>query len=114
MALKGPLWLMKSCLESERARDQMAHWSSRGLDLGLLKSDSTRGHVFQACGAVQQFLAHNAAHCQTVKRASPFDPYKPTGAVLRDWKALIGSESGPYGRANFGFGYDTLKGALLR
>ena len=112
MALKGPLWLLGRALVEERNRSTLGHLSARALDLGLRKTDSTRGHLFQAAGAVQRFLEAHPQHVATIKAASPLDPYKPVGQVLNDWKALLAEQAGPYGQRKFGYNYDTLKGYL--
>jgi hypothetical protein len=116
MALKGPLWLLGKALTEERNRTALAHLSSKALDLGLRKKDSTRGHMFQAIGAIQQFLIAHLQHKGTIVAASPFQPYEPAGQVLKDWKAFLQNHSGTYGNAKFGFGYDydTLKGYLTK
>ena len=112
MALKGPLWLLGRALVEERNRTPLGHLSSRALDLGLRKTDSTRGHLFQAAGAVQRFLEAHPEHVGTIQAASPLEPYKPAGQVLDDWRTFLAGHDGPYGRGNFGYNYDTLKGYL--
>ena len=114
MALKGPLWLLGRALEEERNRSILCHLSARALDLGLRKTDSTRGHVFQAAGAVQNFLEAHPEHVATIDAASPVEPYKLAGDVLDDWKAFLAGCAGTYGRGQFGYNYDTLKGYLTR
>jgi hypothetical protein len=114
MALKGPLWLMARCLEEERARGRLGHLASRALDLGLRKAESTRGHVFQATGAVQEFLIEHPEHKATIRRSPALDPHKPRGKVLRDWAAFIRGHPGAYGRGSFGYDYDTLRGYLTK
>ena len=112
MALKGPLWLLRRALVEERNRTALGHLSGRALDLGLLRTDSTRGHLFQAAGAVQRFLEAHPEHVATIQAASPLEPYKPAGQVLADWTAFIAELDGTYGRGRFGYNYDTLKGYL--
>ena len=112
MALKGPLWLLGKGLEDERSRNELCHLSARLLDLGLLKTDSTRGHVFQATGAVQQFLGRYPCHLQTISNASPIEPYKLQGEELEDWKAFFSRSDGQYGREQFGYDFDTLRSYL--
>ena len=98
MALKGSLWLLGRALEEERNRSILCHLSARALDLGLRKTDSTRGHVFQAAGAVQNFLEAHPEHVATIDAASPVEPYKLAGDVLDDWKAFLAGCAGTYGR----------------
>ena len=112
MALKGPLWLLGRALDEERNRSTLGHLSARALDLGLQKTDSTRGHLFQAAGAVQRFLEAHHEHVGTIGAASPLEPYKPAGQVLDDWKAFLDESAGSYGQGKFGYNYDTLKGYL--
>lgn len=112
MALKGPLWLLGRALVEERNRTPLGHLSARALDLGLRKTDSTRGHLFQAAGAAQKFLEAHPAHVSTIQAASPLDPYKPTGQMLADWKSFLARHGGPHGQGKFGYNYDTLKGYL--
>ena len=69
----------------------------RGLNLGILKTDSTRGHMFQACGAVQVFLDQNPAHKNTIRNSSPVDPYKPTGALRTAWTAFLAGHDNDIG-----------------
>lgn len=82
------------------------------LDLGLKGQDGTRGHVLQACGAIQKFLEaypHNAALMVAAPIASP---YPVPEDVLNDWLMFIAAQHGAYGQASFGYSYDTLKGYL--
>lgn len=112
MALKGPLWLLGRALVEERNRTPLGYLSARALDLGLRKTDSTRGHLFQATGAVQIFLDAHPAHAAAIRLASPLEPYKPDGQMLDDWRAFIEGHDGAYGQRKFGYNYDTLKGYL--
>lgn len=113
MALKGPLWLLGRALVEERNRTPLGHLSARALDLGLRKTDSTRGHLFQAAGAIQRFLEAHPEHIATIQAAAALEPYKPTGQVLADWKAFLAQQhDGPYGQGKFGYNYGTLKGYL--
>lgn len=114
MALRGPQWLLARSLTEERTRGRFSHLAGRALDLGLMKTDKTRGHVNQATGAAQQFLAEYPEHRPTIRAQSPVDPYKPTGAVLDDWLRFIGEHAGTYGQPRFGYNYDTLKTYLTK
>lgn len=109
MALKGPLWLMAKCLEEERKRSAITFLSSRALDLGIRKSESTRGHVFQACGAVQKFLIEHPRYKSTIRSSTPFEPYKLHGNLLRNWLEFLPNNHGNYGRATFGYNFDVLR-----
>lgn len=112
MAIKGPLWFLAHSLDQERSRTALSFLSGRALDLGLKKTDATRGHLFQAVGAVQKFLDQYPGHLPTIKSNSPLNPYKPNGQVLKDWLKFIAANGGPYERASFGYNYNTLKGYL--
>lgn len=112
MALKGPLWLLGRALVEERNRTPLGHLAARALDLGLRKTDSTRGHLSQATGAIQIFLQAHSAHAATIRAASPLEPYKPTGQMQNDWKTFFAGHDGAYGQKTFGYNYDTLKGYL--
>lgn len=112
MALRGPLWLLGCALVEERNRTPLGYLSGKALDLGLRKKDSTRGHLFQAAGAIQGFLEAHPEHVPTIRAASPLEPYKPAGQVLNDWKLFLAGRAGVYGHGKFGYNYDTLKGYL--
>ena len=112
MALKGPLWLLGRALVEERNRSTLSYLSGRALDLGLRRAESTRGHLFQAAGAVQRFLEAHQEHVTTIVAASPLEPYKPTGQMLDDWIAFLAEREGSYGHRRFAYNYDTLRGYL--
>jgi len=114
MALKGPLWVLANARAEERSVSHLAHLSSRALDLGLSKVDKTRGHLFQAVGAVQRFFADYPQHVATVTAAAPHQPFKPAGTMLNDWKTFLAANQGPYGNAHFGYNYDTLRNILTK
>ena len=71
MGLKSPLWLLAQALIEERKSGRLARLSAKALDLGLLKAESTRGHLFQAAGAVQRFLAEYPKHRALIAKSSP-------------------------------------------
>lgn len=112
MAIKGPLWFLAQALNEERARTPLAYLAGRALDLGLKKTDATRGHLFQAIGATQRFFQQHPHHLAGIKAASPVQPLKPAGAVLSDWKKFIAANNGTYEKPSFGYNYTTLKGYL--
>ena len=112
MGLRSPLWMLSQALAEERDRTRLSHLSGRALDLGLGKVDKTRGHLFQAAGAVQQFLAKYPKYVSTIAAASPLEGYKPDGKMLKDWLSFIENSSGTFGHPRFGYNYDTLKGYL--
>lgn len=113
MALRGPRWFLARCLEEERARTPLTYLAARALDLGLRRTESTSGHVFQACGAVQQFLAARKALRAAIRAAPPHRAYALTPAERKAWIAFLKARKpGPYGRASFGYDYTTLRGYL--
>jgi len=116
MSVKGPLWVMAECLNQERRRGKLTFLAAKALDLGLSKKDKTRGHIFQACGAVQKFFQKYPQHKATISSASPTDPYKMSGQMLRDWKSFLAANSsagdGRYENKNFRYNYKTLQGYL--
>jgi hypothetical protein len=116
MALKYPLWFLGKCLDEERGRSPLAHLAGRALDLGLRRTDATRGHVFQAVGALQKFFEANPAMKNRARVASPVAPYKPRARELQAWVAFLHANSGGFGSSRLGFryDYDTLKGYLTR
>jgi hypothetical protein len=112
--LKGPLFLLGRCLLQERNNGPYRVLARRCLDLGLLKTDSTRGHVFQATGAAQRFLLKYPHHRSIVNASPKSKPYKPTGQVLADWRAFLANASADDYGTHLGFAYNfqTLKGYL--
>lgn len=117
MGLKGPLTLLARALSDERRRPPppTAYLAGRALDLGLQKTDLTRGHLFQAVGAAQQFFENHAAIKARVA-AAPVDdrPWHLAGTDLQDWRSWFTAKHGQYGRASFGYNYDTLRHVLSR
>jgi hypothetical protein len=112
MALKGHLWFLGKCLDEERDRSALSYLSSKALDLGLKRTESTRGHVFQAVGALQGFYAARPDVQAVAQNASTFTPYSFAGANLRAWREWFDPKSGTYGHARFGYNYTTLYGYL--
>lgn len=113
MGLKSRFWFLARALEEERRgpRGSRIHaLSVRALDLGLRGTDSTRGHILQAAGAVQVFLARRAGHVAMIRASPPNQVYQPGSSFLADWQAFLAAKHGPYGRPDFGYNYDTLKG----
>jgi hypothetical protein len=108
MALKGHNWFLYEVLKIERAGGPMAATARRLLDLGLGGKDGTRGHVFQAIGGVQVFFQKYPAHKVAIANAPP-GPFIPTGQILDDWKAFLGSRKPGAGTPRFGYSFDTLR-----
>jgi hypothetical protein len=112
MALKGHLWFLGRCLDEERARTPESLIASRLLDLGLKRAESTRSHVFQAVGALQNFYSDHPAIAADARIAPPYEPYALDPAECQVWCQWFGAKTGPYGQARFGYNYDTLRGYL--
>ena len=114
MALKGKEWFYKQCLREVKQYTSLAHLAWDILEKGIGQKDSTRGHVTQAIGATQEFLATFPDHVKTIRSA---DPTKPLDlpkhkSILKDWKQWFSKRNGKFGRASFGYNYDTLRGYL--
>lgn len=111
MALKGHDWFLGRCLDEERAGTPEAGLAGRLLDLGLRRAESTRGHVYQACGALQLFLSDSPALAATIESAPP-EPYALDAHEAAIWALWFAPRNGAFGRAQFGYNYDTLRGYL--
>lgn len=114
MPIKGPLWLLGESLKQERSKGKMRALSAQALNLGLLKKDATRGHLFQASGAVQKFLQKYPHHVVTIKASSHTKHYKPKGQMLKDWKKFFGAKTGAYEHPRNGYNFSTLRGLLTK
>lgn len=112
MGLRGHEWFLGCCLEEERARTPESYLASRVLDLGLLRTEKTRGHVWQACGALQKFFDARPAVPASIRTASPFDPYAMDAHERAQWSAWFATKSGSFGHPRFSYNYDTLRGYL--
>jgi hypothetical protein len=112
MALKSEKWFSKKCLAEPRSRSRLTYFASRALDLGL-GSENTSGHVRQAVGAAQEFLAANPGLRAQLRVADSCQPLDLAAArVLGLWTAFLGLRAGAYGRTAFGYRRDTLRGYL--
>jgi hypothetical protein len=47
-----------------------------------------------------------------IRASPPNQVYQPGSSFLADWQAFLAAKHGPYGRPDFGYNYDTLKGYL--
>jgi len=112
MALKGHLWFLGRCLDEERARTSESLIATRLLDLGLKRSESTRGHVFQAVGALQNFYSDHSGIAADARTAPAYEPYAFDANELGAWCDWFNARSGTYGQSRFGYNYDTLCGYL--
>lgn len=114
MGLKSKEWFYKQCLREAKGYTPFAHLAWDLLEKGIGQKDATRGHVTQAIGAAQQFLADYPQYIDVVRSApasEPFDP-KSSKQMLADWRKWLSGKSGAYGRPAFGYDFDTLKGYL--
>ena len=114
MALKGHLWFLAKCLNEERTRTPETWTASRLLDLGLGRIDKTRGHVFQAVGALQNFYQDHPAIAGNARHAPPTEPYAFPANEQAIWCQWFATKSGPFGQPRFGYNYDTLDGYLTQ
>lgn len=111
MALKSKEWFYKQCLGEVERHGRFAHLSWDILKKGIGQTDSTRGHVTQAIGACQEFLAAHAAVVPIIRTADPTLPFdvsrdERVRTALRRW---LPRQSGAFGRGSFGYNYDTLR-----
>ena len=113
MGLKSRNWFFGKCLSEERERTRLTFLSAKALNLGLSGNENTQSHILHACGAVQMFLTTFPRY-KTIIRQSSAETYKPEGDLLRSWLRFLSSNSGSYGRQNFGYNWDTLKSCLTR
>ncbi len=112
MALKSREWFLGQCYEEVRRVGRLAFLANRALELGLSNKDNTVGHVLQACGAAQKFFDQYPPHKSIVRGASPGEPYRPVGTVLRHWRGFFRTKTRSYGRANWGYNWDVLHSIL--
>ena len=118
MALKGPLRLLAAAYADDRKRPAppTAYLAGRALELGLAKVDRTRGHLFQAIGAAQVFLAAHPIVMDHVKHAPVDDtPWELSGADLQAWLEWFATKEGDYGnimKMLFPYNYDVLRNVL--
>lgn len=116
MALKSKEWFYKQCLAQVDGIKPLAHLSWSVLKKGVGQEDYTRGHVNQAIGAVQGFLEDYPQHIRTIKRSDPTTPFdiQNHAEILHEWLRWFATKHDRYGRTDFGFNYDTLRGFLPR
>ena len=112
MGLKGHRWFMGRCLREERSRTALSHLASKALDFGLLATDSTQSHIFQACGSTQSFLIANPQYRRGIRQSSPVRPYRMTGQMYRDWLSFFSAKSGKYGPRGSNYSWDVQRNVL--
>jgi hypothetical protein len=111
MALKSKEWFYKQCLREVKRHDRLCHLCWDILEKGIGQTDSTRGHVTQAVGVSQEFLAAHPNLVATIQAADPTRPFDVSASTqvrnaLRTWLA---GRQGTFGRQAFGYSYDTFK-----
>ncbi len=114
MALKSKEWFYKTCLKEVEKHGRFSHLCWDILEKGMGQKDSTRGHVTQAIGACQDFLSKNKSFIKTIQAADPTYPFDVAGnkKIRQSIQSWLTSHNGAYGRASFGYSYDTLKNIL--
>jgi hypothetical protein len=114
MGLKSKEWFYKQCLREVKGYTAFAHLSWDLLEKGIGQKDSTRGHVTQAIGAVQQFLNEFPEYTQVVQNASKTDPFdlRSHERIHSNWCSWLAAHTGSYGNPRFGYDYDTLTSYL--
>lgn len=111
MALKSKEWFYKQCLSEIKTHTPNSHMAWAVVEKGIGQSDGTRGHVTQAVGVAQQFLQTHPEHIATIRSTDPTKPYDVTSdpALQNDLRTWIAEQSGPLGRAAYGYDYDKFK-----
>ena len=114
MPLRSKEWFYKQCLLEVKQHGRFCHLCWDILEKGVGQKESTRGHVTQAIGACQEFLAGNRELIKVRKANDPTLPLIVSNnePVRRAFTRWLAGHSGPFGRASFGYNYDTLKNIL--
>ena len=112
MALKSKEWFYKKCLNEVKEHGRFSHLCWDILEKGIGQSNSTRGHVTQAIGVSQTFLAAQKSLIPIIKAADPTRPFNVSHAVevadaLKAWLAKHNAKS--FGKSTFGYGYKKFK-----
>ena len=111
MALKSKEWFYKKCLAEVKDYARFSHLAWGILQKGIGQADGTRGHVTQAIGVGQEFLAAFPAYILTIQGADPTAPFDVAGhhTLQGDLITWINGKSGSFGRAAYGYSYDSFK-----
>lgn len=109
--MRSPVWFLGECLRHERRGAASARLGARLLNLGLLGEDNTRGHVNQACGAVQRLFDRNPM-IESAVAATPVWPVRIPVRLQREIAAFVDGQAGSYGRERDHYHWDTLRGIL--
>jgi hypothetical protein len=111
MALRSKEWFYKKCLQEIKKNGRFSHLCWDILEKGIGQTDSTRGHVTQAIGVSQEFLAAHPRFIAVIQAADPTYPFDISNnpevrLALIEW---LDNREGSYGRSAFGYSYDTFK-----
>jgi len=111
MALKSKEWFYKQCLNEIKHYTPNSHMAWVVVEKGVGQSDGTRGHVTQAVGVAQQFLKAHPRHIDRIKSTDPTKPYDVVhdAALRNDLTTWIANQNGSFGRAAYGYSYDSFK-----
>ena len=115
MGLKSKEWFYKCCLLEVERFSPLTHLCWDILSKGIGQKDQTRGHVTQAIGAAQGFLAEHPQHRSAISQADRTRPFaiESNAAMLNDWRSWLASRNRrTYGQPAFGYNYSTLRGYL--
>lgn len=108
MGLKAEKWFLEKCMAEIRGQSRLAGLASRAWDHAH-GNHSTPGHILQAVGAAQLFLAANPNLVRQICSASPAVPLDLAAAgVLAPWLTFFSSRSGPYGNSSYKYNWSTL------
>jgi len=111
--MKSKEWFYKQCLLKIKDFGPLTHLCWVVLQKGIGQSDSTRGHVTQAIGAVQKFLKAQPEWIGTIRDSDPTKPFDINShkGLLEAWRKWFARKEGSY-HGRFGYNYDTLRGLL--
>lgn len=111
MALKSKEWFYKECLAEVGKHGPQGHLCWDILEKGIGQSNGTRGHVTQAIGVSQKFLQQFPQHKATIQGADPTKPFDiaQNPDVQIDLQTWIVGQGGVFGRADYGYDFDTFK-----
>ncbi len=111
MKLKSKEWFYKLCLGEVKQHGRFCHLCWDILEKGIGQTNSTRGHVTQAIGVSQQFLAGHPNLIPTIRAADPTHPFDVSHntKVRNALTTWLAARHGPFDRASFGYSYDTFK-----
>lgn len=110
MGLKSREWFFGECYKRFKNNSPLKNLADSALELGF-KREMTGGHILQACGAAQAFLAKYPHHKQAIQKAPPGTRYRLTGQILKDWLKFFASKQAQatYGRKEFQYNWSSLR-----